>query len=171
MVFFPEFNAHDTTVVEEKQKYQNEVERGEHQGADNVEMMSRSVDFGSEKRLTEEHGKVEYQLETHADGQRKPQDGFQRKEVGIRIAFIHTHYYNAKKTKLFDMNEVESDKTEKLAFESVFGFVRTTLASLAAFSTAKAMCRAFVFAMPLKLSILLHKHLDADAYESNGYNN
>lgn len=67
------------------------------------------------------------------------------------------------------MNEAESDKTGKLGFESVFGFVRTTLASLAALSATKTMRRPFVFAMALKLSILLHKHLDADARKSESY--
>ena len=42
---------------------------------------------------------------------------------------------------------------------------------LATFPATKAMCRAFIFAMPFKLAILFHKHLDTDADKSNGYNN
>ena len=58
----------------------------------------------------------------------------------------------------------------KLVIESVFGFVRTTLAGLTPFAAAYAVGRAFVLAVPFKLAVLLHEHLDADASKGECHN-
>lgn len=53
--------------------------------------------------------------------------------------------------------------------ESAIIPIWATLAGLAAFASANAMARAFVFAMTLKSSAFLDEHLDADACKSDTY--